>query len=130
MKGTTYFAVFEPSQTGFGVYFPDLPGCITTGGDIQEAKTMAEEVLGLHLWGMEKDNEEIPKPTVPPFEDLEDNAFVMPITIYMPLVKNEMENKAVKKTLTIPYWLNALAEENQVNFSQLLQTALKEYLRI
>ena len=130
MNATTYFAVFEPSETGFGVYFPDLPGCVTVGSDIQEAKAMAEEALGLHLWGMEKDNEDIPQATNPPFDDLEDNAFVMPITIYMSLVKNEMESKAIKKTLTIPYWLNELAEEKQVNFSQLLQTALKEYLKI
>jgi len=130
MKETTYFAVFEPSETGFGVYFPDLPGCITVGKNIQEAKIMAEEALGLHLWGMEKDKDDIPQATKPPFDDLESNAFVMPITVYMSLVKNEMENKSVKKTLTIPYWLNELAEQNQVNFSQLLQTALKEYLKV
>jgi len=130
MKETTYFAVFEPSETGFGVYFPDLPGCITVGKDIQEAKVMAEEALGLHLWGMEKDKDDIPQATKPPFDDLENNAFIMPITVYMSLVKNEMENKSVKKTLTIPYWLNELAEQNQVNFSQLLQTALKEYLKV
>lgn len=130
MKGTTYFAVFEPSESGYGVYFPDLPGCITVGKNIEDAEKMAEEALGLHLWGMEKDNEEIPSATNPPFEDLEKDSFVMPITIYMPVVKNEMENKAVKKTLTIPYWLNEIAEENGVNFSQLLQAALKEYLKL
>lgn len=48
----------------------------------------------------------------------------------MPLVRNEIEEKSVKKTLTIPQWLNKVAKENNVNFSQLLQTALKEYLKI
>lgn len=130
MKSTTYFAVFEPSKDGYGVYFPDLPGCITIGKDIKDAEKKAEEALGLHLWGMEKDNEEIPLPTNPPFEDIEENSFIVPITVYMPLVRNEMENKAVKKTLTIPFWLNELAEEKNVNFSQILQVALKEYLKV
>ncbi len=51
MKGTTYFAVFEPGESGYGVYFPDLPGCITVGKNIEDAEKMAEEALGLHLWG-------------------------------------------------------------------------------
>lgn len=131
MKGTTYFAVFEPNGNGgYGVYFPDLLGCITVGKNIEEAKRMAEEALGLHLWGLENDNEDIPKATTPPFDDVENDCFVMPITVYMSIVRNEMENKAVKKTLTIPYWLNKLAEDNGVNFSQLLQATLKEYLKI
>ena len=45
-------------------------------------------------------------------------------------ILNEIESKAVKKTLTIPYWLNELAEKNQINFSQILQNALKEYMQI
>ncbi|MCD8157671.1 MAG: type II toxin-antitoxin system HicB family antitoxin [Clostridiales bacterium] len=133
MRGTTYFAIFEPSKTGYGVYFPDLPGCITVGKNLEEVERMAEEALGLHLWGMEKDNEEIPEATNPPFEEMtdsEEGSFVMPVTVYMPLVRNEMDNKAVKKTLTIPYWLNQIAEENKVNFSQILQTALKECLGV
>ena len=39
-------------------------------------------------------------------------------------------DKAVKKTLTIPSWLNSLAEQNNVNFSNILQNALKEYLNV
>lgn len=130
MKPTTYFSVFEPCEDGYSVYFPDLPGCISMGSDIKEAEKNAEEALGLHLWGMEEDNEEIPEATLPPFEDAEINCFIVPITVYMELVRNEMENKAVKKTLTIPYWLNEIAEKNKVNFSQVLQTALKEILNV
>lgn len=132
MKSTTYFAVFEPSETGYGVYFPDLPGCITVGKTIEESKLNAQEVLGLHLWGMEKDNENIPMASIPPFQDeeLESGCFIMPITIFMNLVRNEMETKAVKKTLTIPYWLNEIAEKENVNFSKILQYALTEYLQI
>ena len=96
MKGTTYFAIFEPNgKGGFGVYFPDLLGCISVGENLEEAKKMAEEALGLHLWGMEKDNEEIPEATMPPFDDVEEGCFVMPITVYMSVVKNEMENSKI-----------------------------------
>ena len=128
MKGITYFAVFEPTNSGFSVYFPNLPGCITVGETISECMSNAEEALGLHLWGLEKDNEEIPFPTNPPFDDMDTGCFVMPITVYMDLVRNEMNNKAVKKTLTIPHWLNELAEQNNLNFSQTLQNALREQL--
>jgi len=130
MKKTMYFAVFEPTATGYSVYFPDLPGCITVGNDFEQASQMAKEALGLHLWGMEKDNEEIPEATLPPYEDIEAGDFVMPIEVFPDLVKNEIESKAVKKTLTIPFWLNELAEKNQINFSQILQNALKECLQI
>ena len=130
MKKVTYFAVFEPTATGYSVYFPDLPGCISVGKDMTETCIMAKEALGLHLWGMEKDNEMIPRPSLPPYEDVDANAFIMPVEVYPELVKSEIENKAIKKTLTIPYWLNELAEINKVNFSQILQNALKEYLQI
>ena len=132
MKPTTYFSVIEPTKTGYSLYFPDLLGCITCGKSLEETLKNAEEALGLHLWGMEKDNEEIPKPTTPPFlnEEMEENSFIIPITVYMALVKDEIETKAVKKTLTIPYWLNVEAEKAGINFSQVLQVALKEKLNV
>ena len=55
-------------------------------------------------------------------------SFVSIVEVWMPVVRDEMENKAIKKTLTIPKWLNDIAEENKVNFSQVLQSALKDYL--
>jgi len=130
MKKIIYFAVFEPTDTGYSVYFPDLPGCVTVGGDMAQAVKMAGRALGLHLWGMERDGEEIPAPTLPPFEDVEEGCFTVPVEIFPAIVKNDIENKAVKKTLTIPYWLNEIAEKEGVNFSQVLQVGLKEYLRI
>lgn len=132
MKETTYFAVFEQTQTGYSVYFPDVLGVITVGSDLKEAVENAKEALGLHLWGMEKDGEVLPEHTNPPFkdEDIDEESFIMPITVFMDIVKNEMENKAVKKTLTIPYWLNEAAEGQGVNFSQVLQSALRDVLQI
>ena len=52
MRKLTYLAVFEPSDDGYGVYFPDLPGCITWGDSFLSAEAAAKEALGLHLYGM------------------------------------------------------------------------------
>jgi hypothetical protein len=48
----------------------------------------------------------------------------------MPPFRDKMEDRAIKKTLTIPKWLNDLAEENRVNFSHILQDALMNHLGV
>lgn len=131
LRKVTYFAVFEPSTEGtFGVYFPDLPGCISMGDNFQQAQSMAKEALGLHLWGMEKDGDNILEPSQPPFEDIPKGAVVVPITVFPDIVKNEMDNRAVKTNITLPAWLKELAETQGVNFSQITQAALREYLEV
>ena len=130
MRKVTYFAVFEPSGTGYSIYFPDFPGCISCGDDLQHAVCMAKEALGLHFWGMEKDGDVIPQPSYPPYEGMEKSDFAVPVEIFPDIVKCAAENRAVKKTLTLPYWLNARAEAAEVNFSQILQQGLKEYLNV
>ncbi|MEG1972637.1 MAG: type II toxin-antitoxin system HicB family antitoxin, partial [Oscillospiraceae bacterium] len=69
MRKVTYFAVFEPSGDGYSVYFPDLPGCISFGDSFEAAQKEAADALGLHLYGMEKDGEEIPAPSKVPIVD-------------------------------------------------------------
>ena len=89
----------------------------------------AQEALGLHLFGMEQDGETIPAPTPINKIALEKDQVPALISVYMPLVRNQVQTASVKKTLTIPAWLNALAEKNNINFSQTLQTALKDMLQ-
>lgn len=126
-----YPAIFEPcEESGYTVTFPDLPGCITEGDNLKEAMYMAKDALELYIYNLEDDNEEISVPSKPEDIKVSNGSFVVPIEAYMPLIRQEMSNKAVKKTLTIPYWLNKIAEEKKVNFSQILQTALKEQLNI
>ncbi|MCD3202840.1 type II toxin-antitoxin system HicB family antitoxin [Clostridium botulinum] len=127
-----YSAIFKPCEEGgYCVTFPDLPGCITEGDNLKEAMDMAKDALELHLWGMEEDKDPIPTPTAPERIKLENKkTFIVPIEAYMPLIRNELANKAVKKTLTIPYWMNKIAESQKINFSQVLQVALKEQLGI
>jgi len=124
-------AVFEPGEhKGYCVSFPDLPGCITEGDTLEEALHMAKEALELHLYGMEEDGDPIPESTPPQEIEIPTGGFVTIVEAWMDLVRDEMANKAVKKTLTIPKWLNDLAEKNKINFSHVLQVALKHRLGI
>ena len=126
-----FSALFEHSEDGgYCIIFPDLPGCITEGDTLEDAMKMAKEALELHLWGMEDDGESISQATAPEDIGASKGSFVMPIEVYMQLVRDEMNNKSIKKTLTIPYWLNKVAEEKKVNFSSILQMALKDQLGI
>ncbi|NLO08304.1 MAG: HicB family protein [Clostridiales bacterium] len=130
MRKLTYLAVLEPSKDGYGVYFPDVLGCISYGKDIEEAQQNAKEALELHIYGMEKSNEELPQPSSKLDSNEVAGCIVTAITILPDLIKTEMENKRVKTNVTIPSWLKELAEANQVNFSKLLETSLIEYLGI
>lgn len=123
-------AIFDYAEDGISIEFPDLPGCLPCAKTTEEAIKNAKEAMALHLWGMEKDGDPIPEPTPVDKIQVRENQAVMLIEVYMPLYRKAIENQSVKKTLTIPQWLNKLAEEKNVNFSQLLQSALKEHLGI
>ena len=125
-----YVAVFNYAEDGISISFPDLPGCLSCADTTNDAIKNAEEVLGLVLYDMEEENEKIPEPT--PLEKVKclKNERAVLISVWMPLVRNEIEEQSVKKTLTIPQWLNKMAEKENINFSKLLQAALKDYLKV
>jgi predicted RNase H-like HicB family nuclease len=127
-----FLAVFEPAKTGYNVYFPDLPGCVSYGEDFEKTQSQAAEALSLHLYGMEKDGDPIPAPSKTPQIDPETAAgyLVSPVTVFPDLVRNELDNRAVKTNLTIPAWLKEIAEAKGVNYSKIFQTALMDYLGI
>ena len=128
MKVKYYYpAVFDKQEDGITVTFPDLPGIVTFGENSQEAFVNAKEALELHLYGLEKDKLDIKTADVT-YKPKKECESVVLIEAYMPTVRMEMEYKAVKKTLTIPSWLNEAAESQGVNFSQLLQSALVDKL--
>ena len=120
-----YPAIFTPEEDGgFSVVFPDLEGCFTCGDDMADALFMAEDALALVLYGYESDGRKIPVPSK--MEDLKLNAgeFVNSVACDTMEYRKRFNNKAVKKTLTIPEWLNETAMAMNINFSQVLQDAL------
>jgi len=127
MKTYLYPAYFRRVESGgYSVDFPDLPGCVSAGDSLEEALAMARESLSLHLYGMAEDGDAIPAPSDPAAIPAEQGAFVAPVEGRPEMVGDEIRNRAVKKTLTIPYWLNEAAEAQHVNFSQVLQEALRD----
>ena len=128
----SYVAVFSYDEDGICIEFPDLPGCYpcADAGNTDMALKNAKEAIGLHIWGMEQDNEELPTPT--PITDitLESNQIPVLIDVFMPTIRERINSKFVKKTLSLPSWLAAKADEDGVNCSKIFQNALMEYLHV
>ena len=128
----TFIAIFEYAKDGINISFPDLPGCYSCANinATEEAIKNAKEALGLHLFGLEQDNETIPLPT--PISDikLEKNCVPILIDVFMPSVRMAVKTSFVKKTLSLPAWLAALADEKNVNCSKIFQDALKSFLGV
>lgn len=126
-----YPAIFEDNNgDGFTVTFPDLPGCITEGDTEEQAYANAVEALELHLWGMERDHDEIPAPSSIRDIVIEPGQVVVLIRANMRLMRRNMRERAVRKMVTLPRWLNDAAEEAGVNYSQVLQDGLKTLLEL
>ena len=118
-----YPAVFEKDETGYFVRFPDIHPCYTEGKTLEEAVIMAKDVLESRIEVALERNETLPAPTD---IDLITGGRVMLIVGDVENIKSQ--TRFVKKTLSIPYWLNAAAEKAHINFSGVLQEALKDRL--
>lgn len=120
-----YPAVFTPEENGqISVYFPDLESCYTCGDDLVDALYMAEDVLAMTLVSYENNSTPIPTPSKK--LSLEDGEFQNFIVCDTDSYRKQNMNRAIKKTLTIPEWLNEKALAQGINFSQVLQEALLE----
>lgn len=125
-----YPAVFtyEPGQE-IAIDFPDLK-CATSGLNDDDALLSARELLGCVLFGLEEDGEEIPTPTPLANVEIQPNERAVLVDVYMPSIRQAHINRSVNRTVTLPAWLNAAALEKNINFSQVLQDALKAQLHI
>ena len=131
MAKYVYPAIFSKEENGlYSIVFPDFEACFTQGDDIQNGLFMANDVLCLTLYDMEENGESIPKPSEPLAIKVKSNEFVTLVGCDTLEYRKFYENKAVKKTLTIPSWLNTMAEKEDINFSQVLQEALKDRLKL
>lgn len=128
-----YPACFFKEESGYSVIFPDL-NLATCGETLDEAMAMAVDCLAGRLWWLQKDGDCIPDPSsmnsvdlATVAEDLEINpseSFVNLVSVDVDAYAKEHFDKSVRKTLTIPAWLNSAALEMNINFSQVLQDAL------
>ncbi len=126
-----YPAVFTVEEKGmYSVDFPDLEGCYTCGENLADAIAMAEDVLAFTLYDYEKEKKEIPSPSKAADISLGEGEFINLILCDTIEYQKRNNNKAVKKTLTIPEWLNEAATAAGLNFSQVLQNALKKQLNL
>ncbi len=124
-----YPAVFsyDPDQE-ISVVFPDLD-VATSGETDEDALLSARELLGCVLFGLEEDGENIPAPTPLSQVKTEENEKAVLVDVYMPSIRMAQVNKSVNRTVTLPAWLNAAALERNINFSQVLQDALKQQIQ-
>ena len=125
-----YPAIFYYDDDGISMDFPDLPGCLPCAENTEEAVNNAEECLALHLYGMEQDGDEIPKPT-----DIREikpgsGGVIVLVEAFMPALRDRERNRYVKKTVSIPSWVDAEGQRAHVNFSQILQQAIIDKLNL
>ncbi len=123
-------AKFQYAEDGISIFFPDLPGCLPCAETDEEALKNATEALELHLWSLERDDDPIPEPTPVNRISVGPNEVVVLIRANMKLARKEINGRSVRKMVTLPKWLNDVAEEHRVNFSRILQEALQDYLGI
>ena len=127
MEKVFYPVVFHPEDVGFSTFVPDLDGCFSQGDTMNEAVAMTQDAIGLVYFSAAKP---VPAPSLPNAISLEGDDFVVMVEFDELDYRKRHENQAVKKTLTIPGWLNHLAEEQGLNFSRILQNALKRELNV
>ncbi|EOO65488.1 type II toxin-antitoxin system HicB family antitoxin [Bacillus mycoides] len=123
-----YPAVLEKSSDGYGIYFPDLPGCVSHADTQEDALKEGREALGLHLSGMEEDNDPIPEPSTIENIELEQDEYAFLIDVWMPPLRKQDKLVYKRKNVTLPSYLEEHAAKQNVNFSEMLVEALELHL--
>lgn len=131
MAKYVYPAVFTPEESGqYSVVFPDIEGCYSGGDNLAEAIEMAEDALALMLYHLEQEKAPLPSASTIDSIAVDDKSFVNFIACDTLDYQKRNNTRAVKKTLSIPEWINEAATAAGVNFSQVLQEALIEKLHL
>lgn len=131
----TYLAIFEADHEngGYTITFPDFPGAISEADTLSEAVYNAREVLEIYALMFEDEGKDFP--AVSSFKALadkltSDDDIIQAVTVDSELVRERERSKIVNKTVTLPSWLVEIGKERKVNFSQLLQKAIREELQV
>lgn len=123
-----YPIILTPVENGYIVSVPLLQ-IDTEGASLENAIEMARDAIG--LWGIcEEDAGRSIPPSSIALPEHDKNEIVTLVDIDFSAYRRANDMKTVRKNVTLPSWLNTLAEENQVNFSSVLQSALKQQLHI
>lgn len=130
MNRILYPAIFHTEDIGYSVSVPDIDGCISEGDTLEEAYANIIDAIGLYMEDFHANGVDAPKASNPNNISCDDNEFVALVEFDMIEYMKKHDTKVVKKTLTIPSWLNYMAEEQHINFSSVLQAALKQRLNI
>lgn len=129
MKKLFYPALYhKAAEGGFWVSFPDFPECLTQGDDMQDAYEMAADALGIAIVSREEEHEPLPAPSAPDAVSADADSFCVIVEFDLLSYRRKHNSKSVRKTLTIPEWLNEAATAVNINFSQVLQDALIQKL--
>ena len=123
-----YPAIFQVEADGYSVFVPDIPGCMTQGDTMEEALAMVQEAIGLMLEDVAP--ADYPAASLPQDLVLEKDQFALMVPFDKLAYDKRYNAKAVKKTLSVPKWLDTLATEHNVNFSNILQNALMRELGV
>ena len=122
-----YPAIFKPftdQSGGYVVEFPDLPGCVTEGKNLEQAIEMGIDAASGWILGELEDGEQIPRASDYSEITAEKGCMINMLLLDLDAYEEKYGEKAVRKNLTIPAWLNTFAEKNNINFSKLLQDTL------
>lgn len=120
------FTPYEDGTEGYAVEFPDLPGCVTGGDDMAEAVFMAEDAASGWVLTELEDGRKAPEATAIGEVETGAGQFVSLIALDMDAYAAKYGSSAVKKTLTIPAWMNTFVEQNGISCSKVLQEALSK----
>lgn len=126
-----YPIVVERTETNLSMYFPDFPGTAVTAVELTEGLGRAKELLAFRAQELEEAGHPLPVPSELEQIELEDKSDrIVFVEVYMPPYRDAAANKAVTKNCTLPKWLRDAADDAGLNFSQVLQSGLKDALGI
>ena len=120
-----YPALFVVEDDGIIVTFPDLDDTFTDGATMQEAFDNAEDVLNLMLWNREEEKADIPLPSSPEEIIVPQGTMLVMIKADTLAYRKLHDQKTIRRSITLPSWLDTIAREHNINFSQLMQNAIR-----
>ena len=122
-----YPAIFKPcTEGGYAVRFPDLPGTNSQGADLSEAINMARDALAIMLDCLDEDGSPFPAPSEHTALSVGDNEFITLIDADPEIYRRQRDNTAVRRTISLPKWMDDRVAESHLSLSSVMQEALRE----